>query len=88
MDNAARDINSLPVNIRNQFTGAQLTDVYGANFLTTTRGFSEQEPDYVSHSGTTYQYKDFRDIDHNNPKVKEDILRYLSPNLWLSRLAL
>ncbi len=77
MNNAARDINSLPVNIRSQFTRAELTNFYGANFLTTTRGFSEQEPDYVSHSGTTYQYKDFRDIDHNNPKVKEDILRYL-----------
>ena len=77
MDNAARNINLLPQNIREQFTNEKLREFYGDDYLTTTRGFSEPYPDYVSHGGKSYHYKDFRDIDHDNPKVKEDILRYL-----------
>jgi alpha-amylase len=41
------------------------------------RGAPETHPDYVSHTGTTYQYPSLRDIDHTNTQVRRDILRYL-----------
>ena len=41
----------------------KLREFYGDDYLTTTRGFSEPYPDYVSHGGKSYHYKDFRDID-------------------------
>jgi alpha-amylase len=42
------------------------------------RGADEERPkEYTSHGGTTYQYPDFRDIDHTNEKVRQDIVRYL-----------
>ena len=41
------------------------------------RGAPEEDPDYVSHTGTTYQYPVFRDLDHTNKQVRRDILRYL-----------
>jgi alpha-amylase len=42
------------------------------------RGAAEERPkEYTQHGGTTYQYGSFRDIDHTNPKVRRDILKYL-----------
>jgi alpha-amylase len=41
------------------------------------RGSEEEHPEYAGHSGTTYQYPDFRDIDHTNPIVRKDVIRYL-----------
>ena len=41
------------------------------------RGAEEERPEYVSHKGTTYQYGSFRDIDHTNPQVRRDLLKYL-----------
>lgn len=42
------------------------------------RGHAEQTPqEYAGHSGTTYAYNAFRDLDHSNPNVRRDILRYL-----------
>lgn len=42
------------------------------------RGADEERPyPYVTHSGTTYQYPDYRDIDHTNKQVRRDIIRYL-----------
>jgi alpha-amylase len=42
------------------------------------RGAPEEKPtEYVQHSGTTYQYESFRDLDHTERRVRKDILRYL-----------
>ena len=41
------------------------------------RGNEEEHPEYAGHDGTTYQYPAFRDIDHTNPTVRRDIIRYL-----------
>ena len=42
------------------------------------RGAEEERPTgYTSHGGTTYQYGSFRDIDHTNPQVRRDLIRYL-----------
>lgn len=42
------------------------------------RGAEEERPlPYTSHGGTTYQYGSFRDIDHTNPQVRRDLIRYL-----------
>ncbi len=59
------------------FDHGTLVRYYGNDYKTAPRGNSEQRPPYVSHGGTTDQYKDFRDIDHSNPIVRRDILRYL-----------
>lgn len=77
MDAAAENINNIDPEKREQFKDEKLKSVYGDGYLNATRGFPESRPGYVSHGGTTKQYTDFRDIDHENPKVKEDVLRYL-----------
>ncbi|VTR94357.1 alpha-amylase : Alpha amylase catalytic region OS=Methylobacterium nodulans (strain ORS2060 / LMG 21967) GN=Mnod_0201 PE=4 SV=1: Alpha-amylase [Gemmata massiliana] len=42
------------------------------------RGAEEERPsEYASHGGTTYEYGDFRDIDHTNKQVRRDIIKYL-----------
>lgn len=42
------------------------------------RGEEEEQPiEYAQHSGTTYSYPSFRDLDHRNPQVRRDIIRYL-----------
>ncbi len=42
------------------------------------RGAAEERPkEYTQHGGTTYQYPDFRDLDHTNPTVRRDLLKYL-----------
>jgi len=42
------------------------------------RGNKEEKPnDYATHGGTTYNYGSFRDIDHTNPQVRRDIIKYL-----------
>jgi alpha-amylase len=42
------------------------------------RGKEEELPiEYAQHTGTTYGYDSFRDIDHTNPQVRQDIIRYL-----------
>jgi len=42
------------------------------------RGAAEERPTaYTSHGGTTYQYNSFRDLDHTNPGVRRDLMRYL-----------
>lgn len=41
------------------------------------RGAEEKRPEYAGHGGTTYQYESFRDLDHTNPTVRRDLLRYL-----------
>jgi alpha-amylase len=43
------------------------------------RGAPEERPDYAGlpAGGTTYAYDSFRDIDHTNPQVRRDIIRYL-----------
>ncbi len=42
------------------------------------RGADEERPtEYASHAGTTYGYPSFRDIDHTNPTVRRDIIKYL-----------
>lgn len=42
------------------------------------RGQPEEQPaEYVQHKGTTYGYASFRDIDHTNPQVRRDIVRFL-----------
>jgi alpha-amylase len=42
------------------------------------RGAKEEEPrEYTSHGGTTYAYGGFRDLDHTNPTVRRDLIRYL-----------
>lgn len=42
------------------------------------RGQPEEQPDeYAQHRGTTYGYASFRDIDHTNPQVRRDIVRFL-----------
>ena len=33
--------------------------------------------EYAGHDGTTYAYPAFRDIDHTNPTVRRDVIRYL-----------
>jgi alpha-amylase len=42
------------------------------------RGGGEEKPsEYASHGGTTYGYGSFRDLDHTNPQVRRDIIKYL-----------
>jgi alpha-amylase len=42
------------------------------------RGAEEERPvEYTQHGGTCYQYPVFRDLDHTNPLVRRDILKYL-----------
>lgn len=42
------------------------------------RGAKEEQPgEYTQHMGSTYAYHSFRDIDHTNPQVRRDIVRYL-----------
>jgi alpha-amylase len=42
------------------------------------RGADEERPsEYTQHGGTCYAYPSFRDIDHTNPEVRRDIIRYL-----------
>jgi alpha-amylase len=42
------------------------------------RGAEEERPkEYTLHSGTTYQYSSFRDIDHTNQSVRRDIIEHL-----------
>ncbi|MDO9709951.1 alpha-amylase C-terminal beta-sheet domain-containing protein [Paracraurococcus lichenis] len=43
------------------------------------RGAPEEVPDYASPppGGTTYAYDSFRDLDHTNPQVRRDIIKYL-----------
>ena len=42
------------------------------------RGAPEEQPTaYSGHTGTTYAYASFRDIDHTNRAVRRDIIRYL-----------
>jgi len=42
------------------------------------RGAEEERPqDYALHSGTTYGYDAFRDLDHTNQTVRRDLVRYL-----------
>ena len=42
------------------------------------RGAPEEKPiPYAQHTGTTYEYGSFRDIDHTNPQVRRDLIRYL-----------
>ncbi len=42
------------------------------------RGAEEESPvEYAGHVGTTYQYPSFRDLDHTNPTVRRDLIRYL-----------
>lgn len=42
------------------------------------RGAEEESPyPYAQHGGTTYQYVDFRDLDHTSERVRRDIIRYL-----------
>jgi alpha-amylase len=42
------------------------------------QGAEEERPkEYTRHGGTCYQYPSFRDIDHTNPKVRRDVLKYM-----------
>jgi alpha-amylase len=42
------------------------------------RGAPEETPaEYGTNNGTTYAYPSFRDIDHTNPTVRRDILKYM-----------
>lgn len=42
------------------------------------RGAEEERPiEYAHHGGTTYEYNSFRDLDHTNPQVRRDLIRYL-----------
>jgi alpha-amylase len=42
------------------------------------RGAPEERPtEYAGHPGSTYAYGSFRDIDHTDPRVRRDIIRYL-----------
>ena len=42
------------------------------------RGADEESPgEYAGHSGTTYAYASFRDLDHSNPVVRRDVIRHL-----------
>jgi alpha-amylase len=41
------------------------------------RGAPEEHPAYAAPGSTTYAYGSFRDIDHTNPRVRRDIMRYL-----------
>ena len=42
------------------------------------RGAAEERPvEYAQHGGTTYEYGSFRDIDHTDPQVRRDLIRYL-----------
>jgi alpha-amylase len=41
------------------------------------RGQEEEFAEYAGHDGTTYAYPAFRDIDHTNPTVRRDVIRYL-----------
>lgn len=42
------------------------------------RGAEEEQPsDYAGHGGRTYSYNAFRDLDHTDPRVRRDLIRYL-----------
>lgn len=42
------------------------------------RGSTEESPaEYARHGGTTLGYGSFRDLDHTNPQVRRDIIRYM-----------
>lgn len=41
------------------------------------RGAVEEQLDYDPSRSTTYGYGDFRDLDHTNPQVRRDIIKYL-----------
>ncbi|MEJ2672696.1 MAG: alpha-amylase family glycosyl hydrolase, partial [Deltaproteobacteria bacterium] len=41
------------------------------------RGAPEEHPEYAAPGSTTYAYGSFRDLDHTNPQVRRDIMRYL-----------
>ncbi len=52
------------------------SEVFNAPFE--ERGAEEERPaDYTDHGGTTYAYDSFRDLDHSNPQVRRDLIRYL-----------
>ena len=52
------------------------SDVFGTPLH--LRGAREESPaPYATDGGTTYQYADFRDLDHTNQQVRRDIIRYL-----------
>lgn len=57
------------------FTNAN-SDAY--NTPVELRGNEEERPvEYTQHTGTTYTYDSFRDLDHTNLQVRRDIVRYL-----------
>jgi len=41
------------------------------------RGAPHEKPEYAPQRTTTYIYASFRDLDHTNPQVRRDIMRYL-----------
>src|SRR4029077_2563366 len=42
------------------------------------RGADEERPvEYTRHGGTTYGYGSFRDIDHTNAQVRQNIIKFL-----------
>jgi alpha-amylase len=41
------------------------------------RGAPEEHPEYAPQRGTTYAYGSFRDLNHTNPQVRRDLMRYL-----------
>ena len=51
------------------------SEVYNAPV--SQRGAPEEHLDYDPARSTTYAYPDFRDLDHTNPQVRRDIIRYL-----------
>jgi alpha-amylase len=49
-----------------------------ANTPLRQRGAEEERPTpYAQHSGTTYEYGSFRDMDHTSERVRRDLIRYL-----------
>ncbi|MDJ0575368.1 MAG: alpha-amylase family glycosyl hydrolase [Xenococcaceae cyanobacterium MO_234.B1] len=62
------DLDDVPEDYRDSFRPEQLRRVYGNNYKTAPRG--NPEPDERG-------YDAYRDIDHSNPIVRRDILRYL-----------
>jgi alpha-amylase len=58
------------------FTNPKSVDFF--NTPMELRGKAEEQPsEYTQHKGTTYGYDSFRDIDHTNSQVRQDIIRYL-----------
>lgn len=41
------------------------------------RGAPEERPEYAPERTATFGYESFRDIDHTNPQVRRDIMKYL-----------